>query len=499
MKSTTYKRYILPYLLSAALLGGCSDKLDIKPYDGLTIDQTTSTPEGLKAATIGNYTYIKDEYYVRNYHFMAEFPSDNVSLSGTTADPLFYAYNYRHLKTMAVTTNFFRKAYQAIYGTNVVIENLIEGQSPELDQVLGENYYLRAMVHFDLVNLFGRPYAQDNGASPGIMIRANTDVNDLPARSTVKEVYDFIIADLDKAATLMQSEKSSSFASKEVAYALLSRVYLYMEQNEKAIEMANKVINSGRYSLVSTADLPKYFTVANESNKETIFAVKHTLQDDREWGAIGSMYLSDGKGWGEMYASESYRNLVNKFPGDKRQEFILPVYEKNADGTVKTDASGNPVLAKRNGFPKYYVTKYSYQEGIVTLSSPVYLRLAEMYLTRSEANAKLGNDQEALDDVNLIRSRAGLSGDALFTTGDLKGYASVLDVVLEERHLEFAYEGLRKFDVFRNKRTMVRNYPGTHILSGQTTQEIPYTDSRVVFFIPEQEIVLNPKLVQNPD
>ncbi len=497
MKSSL-KNYILLVFLGAITLVSCTDELEVEPYDGLTFDQTTKTPEGLKVATIGNYTYLKDSYYTRNYHILTEYPSDNVALSGTTTDPLFYAYNYQHLKSMGVTNNFFRKAYQAIYGTNVVIENLKEGQSDDLDQILGENYFLRAMVHFDLVNLFGRPYAQDGGASPGIMIRNNTNINDLPARSTVKETYEFVIKDLEKAAALMGSSKNSSFASKEVAYALLSRVHLYMEQNEKAIEYANLVINSGRYSLLSTSELPNYFRFANETNKETIFAIRHTLKDDREWGAIGSMYLSDGKGWGEMYASESYRNLINKNPEDKRKEFIVPVYEKNADGTIKVGADGKPVLAKRNGYPKYYITKYSYQEGVVTLSSPVYLRLAEMYLTRAEANAKLGNEQAALDDVNLIRARAGLSGDALFSLSNMVGYSSVLDVVLDERRLEFAWESLRKFDVFRNKRTLVRNYPGTHIPSGATTQEIAYTDPRVIYFIPEQEIILNPKLEQNP-
>ncbi|MBF9255165.1 RagB/SusD family nutrient uptake outer membrane protein [Pontibacter sp. 172403-2] len=492
------KRYFFPALLSTALLAGCSDDLEVEPYNGLTFEQTVNTPEGLQAATIGNYNYIKDSYYVRNYHFMAEYPSDNVALSGTTTDPLFYAYNYQHLKSMAVTNNFFRKAYQAIYGTNVVIENLEEGQSAELDQLLGENYFLRAMIHFDLVNVFGRPYAPDGGASPGVMIRDNTDINELPPRSTVKETYEFIISNLEKAASLMGSEKNSSFASKEVAYALLSRVYLYMEENEKAIEYANKVIDSERYSLVSTANLPKYFTLPNESNSETIFAIKHTLQDDQGWGSLGSMYLSDNVGYGEMYASESYRNLIDKFPQDQREAFIVPVYEKNADGSVKTGADGKPVLARRNGYPKYYITKYSYQDGVVTLSSPVYLRLAEMYLNRAEANAKLGNDQAALDDVNLIRQRAGLSGDALFSPSNMMGYESVLDVVLDERRLEFAWEGLRKFDVFRNKRDMVRNYPGTHVPSGATGQVIPYTDPRVVFFIPEQEIILNPNLVQNP-
>ncbi|WP_276496637.1 RagB/SusD family nutrient uptake outer membrane protein [Pontibacter litorisediminis] len=493
-----FRKYLYPAILSAAVLAGCSDDLDVKPYDGLTIDQTTNTPEGLKAATIGNYNYIKDSYYTRNFHMLVEYPSDNVALSGTTTDPLFYAYNYQHLTSMSITDNFFRKAYQAIYGTNVVIEKLQEGQSEELDQVLGENYFLRAMVHFDLVNIFGRPYAQDGGASPGIMIRNNTDINDLPPRSTVKEVYEFVVKDLEKAASLMGSTKSSSFASKEVAQALLSRVYLYMENNEKAIEYADKVINSGRYTLLPTADLPNYFTYANETNKETIFAIKHTLQDDRTWGSLGSMYLNDGMGYGEMYASESYRNLIDQFEEDKRREFIVPVYEKNADGSVKMGPDGKPVLATRNGYQKYYVTKYSYQEGVVTLSSPVYLRLAEMYLNRAEANAKLGNEEAALEDVNLIRRRAGLSGDALFSASNMMGYTSVLDVVLDERRLELAWEAQRKYDVFRNKRTMVRNYPGTHLPSGSNTQEIPYTHPRVVYFIPEQEIILNPKLEQNP-
>lgn len=493
-----FRNYIFPALLSAAVLAGCSDDLEVKPYDGLTFDQTTSTPEGLKAATIGNYTYLKDSYYVRNFHMLTEYASDNVALSGTTTDPLFYAYNYQHLKAMSITTNFFRKAYQAIYGTNVVIEKLKEGQSAELDQVLGENYYLRAMVHFDLVNIFGRPYAQDQGASPGIMIRDNTDITDLPARSTVKETYEFIASDLERAAALMGSSKNSSFASKEVAYALLSRVYLYMENNEKAIEYANLVINSNRYALLGTAELPNYFSIANESNKETIFAIKHTVQDDRGWGSLGSMYLNDGTGYGEMYASASYRNLINKFPEDQRRDFIVPVYLYNADGSIRTGADGKPLLATRNGYEKYYITKYSYQEGVVTLSSPVYLRLAEMYLNRAEANAKLGNSDAALEDVNLIRRRAGLSGNALFSAGNMMGYTSVLDVVLDERRLELAWEAHRKYDVFRNKRTMVRNYPGTHLPSGQTTQEIPYTHPRVVFFIPEEEIILNPKLEQNP-
>jgi tetratricopeptide (TPR) repeat protein len=494
-----YKIHICSALLGISMLTSCSEQLTITPYDGLTSTQVVNTPEGLKAATLGNYAILKDGNYIRSYHLMAEFPSDNVSLSGTTADPLYFSYNYNHIKNSALATNFYAKSYQALYGANVIIELLQEGQSADLNQVLGENYFLRALLHFNLANIFARPYATDAGASPGIIIAKATAAVPNTPRSSVKDVYSSIIQDLEKSISLMTIAKNNNFASKEVAYAMLSRVYLYMEDNAKAIEYANKVIDSNRYTLVSTANLPKYYTTVPETNSETIFAVRHTIKDNRGYSSIGAMYLADGEGWGEMYASESYRNLINKFPNDVRRSFITPVYEKNADGSNKTDAAGNPILAARNGYPKYYINKLSYQEGYSMLSSPVLFRLAETYLIRAEAYAKTGKTAEALEDVNLIRKRAGLSGNQLYSAANMMGHATVLDVVLEEAHLELAWECLRKYDVFRNKRTMVRNYPGTHLIGGAIKQEIPYTHPRVVHYLPEAQMVLNTALVQNPD
>jgi tetratricopeptide (TPR) repeat protein len=476
----------------------CKKDLLLPPYNGMSNETVVNSLEGLQSATIGTYNYIKDDYYVRNYHMFSEYASDNVSLSGTTTDPLFYAYNYQHQKNQGNVENFWRKAYQAIYGTNVVIEKVAESDDAVKNQLLGENYFLRAMVHFDLVKFFGRPYTEDNGESLGVMIKTNTDVNELPARSKVKDVYTLIISDLEKSVKLTNSNKDNNFASKEVALALLSRVYLYMGKYSEAYDYANQVINSQRYSLLSSADYPKYFTKSPEENSETIFAIKHVLSDDRLDGSIGSMYWGGDLGYGEMYASQSYRLLVNKFPQDLRNSFVVPQYEKNADGTIKKDAQGNAVLQKRNGYEKYFINKYSFQNGYETLSSPVVLRLAEMFLTRAECAVHLGKPAEALNDVNLIRKRAGLNGDALFSTSNMMGYNAVLDVVLDERRLEFAFESQRKFDVFRNKQTLIRNYPGTHLASGQTTQEIRYTDPRVIFFIPEKDMVVNPNLIQNP-
>lgn len=205
----------------------------------------------------------------------------------------------------------------------------------------------------------------------------------------------------------------------------------------------------------------------------------------------------NGLGWGEMYASEPIRNLLGKHPEDVRNQFIEPQYELDAKGNIKLDDQGNPILQKRNGWPKYFVNKYSWQDGIETLSSPVYIRLSEVYLNRAEAYAKKKEVQKALADVNMIRERAGLSGDLLYSSSDLKGYLSAFEVVMDERWMELCFECHRTYDIFRNNLTLNRSYPGFHLNPGETEKHIRPDNKRVVFFIPEMEVITNPNLEQN--
>lgn len=142
--------------------------------------------------------------------------------------------------------------------------------------------------------------------------------------------------------------------------------------------------------------------------------------------------------------------------------------------------------------PNFWVTKFSYQDGQAMLSSPVFLRWAEVVLNRAEANAKLGNDAAALDDVNAIRQRAGLSGAALFSTANMHGYTSVLDVVLDERRMELAFEGHRMFDVYRNRRDMDRRFGGV-----QPWEIVKYTDDKIQYPIPYNETSVS-HIPQNP-
>jgi starch-binding outer membrane protein, SusD/RagB family len=482
-------------LLLLTMASSCS--LNKDPHSALPDDNILKDPTKWSAATAGNYALLKEENFTRNYFQMGEFPSDDIALSGATTDPLFYSYTYGHLTNQGNALQIWRMAYKAINGVNKLLEVMPLDSAATVNQMIGENLFIRAFAHFSLVRTFGRPYSQSPETNLGIPVVTKFDITAMPKRSTVKDVYAQMIADLKKGKDLMDNSNTNSYASKDAAMALLARIYLYMGRNDSARIYADSVILSKDRALVATSDLPGYYTKSNENNRETIFAIHHTLQDDRTWSSIGSMYYMSpgGMGYGEIYASQSYRTLIQKHPEDVRNAFIQAVYLKGANGkdSVNT-ATGQKVLASRNGVPKWYILKYSNQDNVPTLSSPVVLRLAEMYLIRAEANAKLGADAAALADVNIIRTRAGLSGNALFRSDNMQGYTTVLDVVLDERRLELAFETHRVFDLFRNNRNVYRNYPGVQT----NPQTISYTDARVVHFIPEQEILLDPNLVQNP-
>lgn len=463
---------------------------DLQPYNSKSDATALETVDDINAASMGSYGLFKTLNYERELWWLMIYPSDDCALSGSTTNSLYNAYTYIHFPAQANTTHVWQQAYAAIYSANRIIDRISDGTSVELDQIKGENLFLRALSHFFLVRLFGRPYSQDGGASLGIPIKSDVATDDLPARNSVKEVYNFIVTDLIKASDLMTDSKDSRFASKEVAYAFLSRVYLYEGKNDSVVYYANKVIDSHRYSLMSTDPYRTYFVMHPEDNPETIFAIRNVVADNYAKSGIGNQFYNDpvthATGYAETYASMSLVKLLNRYPEDVRHSFIELQLAPNGD------------TLKRNGVPQFFVNKFNWQDGIANLSSPVVFRLAEMYLNRAEANAKIGgHDEEVIEDVNLIRRRAGLSGSALYSVDDLKGHNTVLEVVLEERQLEFFFEGQRVYDIFRNNLPLVRDYEGFH-----GTDHFHFTvnpdDPRVVFLIPEYSMLNNPNLVQNP-
>ncbi|KMQ60037.1 carbohydrate-binding protein SusD [Chryseobacterium angstadtii] len=549
------KKITIPFLL--LLLTACN--IDRSPYDSKESETVLEDPAGLQTITYGNYALLKGDAegggFFNNLYRIGEYGGDNIDISGTTTDAFFYYYNYRSIKNNGRSNTIWNSGYKAIIGCNRIISRVTEGKDAETDQLIGENYFLRAYVYFSMVNVFGRPYNQGAG-NPGVPLKTSDDVNDLPARATVGQIYDQVVSDLLKAEQLMTVDKSNIYASKQAAQALLSRVYLYMENNDKTIEYADKVINSGKYALLSRAELPSYATKKPENNTETIFAFKYNKDGDYSdgWYTIGSMYANiQNVGWGEMYASSSYLDLINQNPQDARVKFISPKYTdpatpvaywvqqgtnssggasynyvfqktfqqggntyftmNNVNYQVQSEVTPNKTsyyfinsnnakvyveldkdMDKRNGYPKFYILKCSLQEGVPHLWSPVVTRLAEIYLNRAEAYAKKGNATSALADINTIRTRAGIPTYTAVPAGQ-----TALEITLQERRLELAFEAHRKYDVYRNKLEMNRQYPGSHLNGSNVFYTIPYTHNRIVEYIPEQQIQIQPNLTQNPD
>ena len=487
-----------------------SCNMDVLPTDAINTSSLADSPDGIMNVTNGCYALFKDNVefggfvdqnnnYLRQYFQMSDFAGDDIVCGQVTEDPLYYSFTLTHSPDQANSRFFWYISYKIINSTNTVIE--ISGDITNMDektsQLIGENYFLRAFCHFNLLRFYAKPYSIDPNA-PGVIIRSSTSESAQKARSTVKEGYDFILADLKKAASMMNSPRGPQFASKEAAWGLLSRVYLYMEDYPNTIAYADSVINSGTYMLESAEGFKSYFPNAANSS-ETMFLIAFTPADNKgKFGSIASMLYSDGNsGWGEEFASQSLRDEMAPYPEDVRWAYIDTLKDENGD------------VAKKNGIEIYYITKFSFQDGDPNLSSPVMLRFAEMYLNRAEAYAKSGDDAGALNDVDEIRLNRGLE-NALYN-GEVPSGMTALDVVLRERRIELAFEGQRALDVYRNKRDMDRTYWGYHLVGliesdinlsvkpeGYPNETVSWTNPRIIYYIPVDEILANPLCVQNP-
>lgn len=592
-------KYILGAMGMAFGMTGCN--LDIAMYDGVMEEQFDN--KNLLELSQGSYRLLKnDGGLIDNGYYFWAFGADDVTWNGTSTGSTFKLYDYSRNIASSTTEYTWELGYRVIGNCNKIIE-IIQGLGNESTReqtiMMGENYYLRALSYFLLVNEFAQPYSNNPTQNPGLPLKLTSDPNDLPqSRSTVAEVYDQVVLDLKDAITyltLQQGEtpKSNIYATKEAAEALLARVYLYMENWDGAWEMANKVITSGRFELERGNRFATYSQLIPEDNKETIFAVRRTLdKDDDGYSRMGSMYIRiDGSGWEEMSPSSRYLELLelhlnaNDMPQDLRSKFIVKRYvedgvadytpvgypnnvyedwtfayavkqantanyeykqldvEKQADGTflITKDASkfqsatiqeeayntgtryyvvgqdGNKYIGriepkvfdastkrgKSSLFLVYAINKCSYQEQSKHLWSPIISRLAEMYLIRAEANyEKGGSVQATLDDINILRERAGIPEWTMenIATAESGNPKDVHKIIEEERMLELAWEGHRRFDVFRWRHTMDRRYPGGHtIAQGDKFYEIPYNSPSVCEFIPQLQYDAYPyKLEQNP-
>ncbi|OAV68953.1 SusD family protein [Bacteroidales bacterium Barb4] len=569
---------ILTMIVAVACMFTACD-IERLPNSSMAAETVIADPDAsLDALLNGVYAQMKDWSDVM--HRCGEYAGDNIVIRGSSTDAFYEFISYSRTPNNYRLQSFWDNSYKAIAQTSNIIKMMPpEGNTPEIDNKLGECYFMRGLMYFYLCRAYGRPYYQNPESNRGVPIENGTPDDlfnmQLSDRASVKETYEQAVSDLKAAADLLTVNNGPAYASQEAAWALLSRIYLYMsgtwdspnaEYARLSVEYADKVIASGTYTLLERNAFMKYNTFTPDNNSESIFVVQRVASEfsgyDHYYG-IGGMYGNiGGMGWGEMYASAKHIALLdetgrndwrNNKIVDARAAFIEPQYAEkeqpvfrfikkvyNADkvqtnfnyvqanvtvngntatcteviGEKSTAYTLTPVdteqgiwsikyedgetytgyidqyISLNRVYPMFYIVKCSREGEESHLHSPVITRLAEMYLNKAEAAAKTGDYATAREALNIVRERS-LPG---------KGYAALTaanaeTLIEKERTLELAFQAERSYDVYRNGRSLTRQYPGPH----NAMEEVQPTDFRVVYFIPQNAInSYSGTLTQNP-
>jgi len=456
-------KYLTGFVLLLLLTPSCNKNLNVAPQNALTVSQI-QTSSDVEALLFGAYSGLQAPGdFGESFLFAPDLiASDSqVNFVGTFYDYL-AVQNKITVATNAMVGNIWTSAYSTINIANTVLDKIALVDSTDRPTVQGEAYFIRGTVYFYLLGLFGKPYSDGNASSnlgvpivltPTYTYDSSANSPNKPARATVTQTYAQIIADLQTGISLLPTSNINFRADVYGAHAMLSRVYLSMEQYANAAAQADTVLGSGNFSLTSTYD--KAFNTDGNST-EDIFGIQQSLQSNAGTtnNGIVTFYLpysvngNQTGGRGDAQIDTSYFDIFE--PADFRGTYV----------TAGTSISG---------YSGFYPNKW----GAFYKTIPV-IRLAEMYLTRGEGNivagTNIGNDP--LDDINTIRTRAGAS--TLTTVGQTD--------FIEERFRELGFEGDRFWSLKRVKWS----------ISG-----LDYDNNLLILPIPQSEIDVNKNLVQN--
>ena len=432
------------YLLLILSIISCDDYLDIEPVGQVipkSVDEyrsfltsAYSTAKDYKVLT----TYRTDELMLEDDALGVEHYEDVFIWNDLNPSPLVSSFPYASL-------------YNTIFYTNHIIENslIIEGNSVEKDQLVGEAHALRAMQYFELVNLYGKTFnASSASADLGVPITTVYDSErEYPVQS-VQKVYDLILSDIEKAEDLLNVDKQVTGLNYRFSMVAIksfrSRVYLFQNEWQKAIDLANE-------ALAIKSDLQDLNTeismLASEYNSvESILALE----------TVASFDLANN--------ANISNDLINAY--DEVNDLRFEIYfNENTDGSFNT---------KKSADSKF---KSSY-------------RTSELYLTIAEANAQLNKlDLAKQKLIEFTKNRYTLVGwEAYKLIVEPMTKDVLISEILEERRREFAIEGHRWNDLRRTTQQKLTKTFGGEIYT------LNQGDERYVIPFPKDAVINNPNL-----
>ena len=438
-------QYILLTAISLSTVS-CSDFLDQKPDNYISDAAVIQTLSSAKAALNGAYHDLASSSYYGGQYFDAgvNLAADNVTWTGS----LNYYYDF-DTHQYSAENQLLSYAWYAIYATvnqtNQVIDKvtvLNDGSESERRRIIAEATVIRSLAFFDLARTWGNiPVVKQATSSPTQF--------DGVKQTKAKDVYRLVVDDVLAIYNDLSELSDRVHVTRSAADAFLARVYLYLEQWDKAEQYASKVIDNGNYTLGTIQDLIDNKETA-ESIWELAYSSSFTNQQSTYWRSPDQGGRHE---WGP--SKELVQLLADPTVGGDRKAF----YQDFSSAQV----------------PDYFVGTLYHRS---TLDDDVIIfRLAEQYLIRAEARANQQNVSGALSDLNIIRRRANVSEIV-----DVASTQELLNLIADERRVELALEPHRWFDLIR---------------TGKAESVLGIKTYQTLFPIPYNDIQADKDLVQN--
>lgn len=454
------KRIIL-HLIFGLILLSCDDFLDVGPNTSeLDTELVFENDNTAIAALEAIYHELQFNGFAsgnsQSVTFLGNILVDDATEYALTNDRYeFYTNTLR--ADNGANNNIWGSAYKQLYSTNALIEgitNNINLSEATKNRISGEAKFIRAFIYYYLVHLYDEV---------PLVLTTSYDINQSLARTPIDEIYNQIQKDLENALIYLpedyvHGEEERIRPTKYAAYTLLARLALWKEDFPNAINYTSELIDSGKYELL---ELDEVFKVNSLESIWQLVPVNPNIGANE-----GAVYiLGNNPSTPHTAASTS---LTNDFLN------IWEIQDLRGEKWVGVYTEGNSDY--------YYPFKYKIKNGGDTEEYSMVMRLAEVYLIRAESYAKSGNVQAALEDLNIIRNRAGLPN---WTAADIP---DIEQAVLDERRRElFSEWGHRWLDLKR--------FGKLDEVLGQ--KKSTWQSHAKLLPIPEQDILRNPFLTQN--
>jgi hypothetical protein len=483
-------KYIILAGVMISIYSSCQrEKLNPIPETSVTDASAFSTPARISNQVLSLYGSLKSgSFYGGRALVASELKGEDFFAETTNLVTGFDVWNLNVANSATFVRAIWNQGYLTINRCNVFIDGMTSSGAAVVGQALANNYIgearlIRALSYHALLQYFARPYADGNGTKPGLPLRLTGIVgpgqSDL-ARSSVAEVYNQIIADLDfaegnlpltygtNAAAIVNN---TTRAHKNTAIALKTRVYLTMQKYSNVITEANKIVPlTPPYTATSgvphalQADIANVFK-APYTTTESVFSLPMTSTSGDNPGTQNQLgyyfYNNTAAGTGE------YSLNPTGILGDPQ----WGAADKRRTSMVFTTPQGKPYLSKFSlGSP--------YTDWV-----PV-IRWSEVLLNLSEALARSGAgvDVRALALLNAVHGRSDVTVLAPLSQ------PALIDAILKERRIEFIGEGLRNMDLMR----LLQTIPA----KGSAPSKAP-TEQGYIWPISSDELTLNKLMTDN--